>query len=67
MLRATLLEERTSNWLQALPYIEFAMNSTVSASTGKAPFELVYGSNVVLPMDLALHAPAAPAQHDNDA
>ena len=56
MLRATLLEHRVTNWLTALPYIEFAINSTVSASTGKAPFELLYGENVTLPMDHALHA-----------
>ena len=27
------------------------MNSTVAASTGKAPFELVYGENVIAPLD----------------
>ena len=27
------------------------MNSTVAASTGKAPFELVYGENVMVPLD----------------
>ena len=61
MLRATLLEQRVTNWLTAIPYIEFAINSTVSASTGKSPFELLYGENVALPMDHALHA--APLTH----
>ena len=27
------------------------MNSTVAASTSKAPFELVYGENVIVPLD----------------
>ena len=62
MLRATLLEQRVTNWLTAIPYIEFAINSTISASTGKSPFELLYGENVVLPMDHALHA-ATPLSH----
>ena len=56
MLRATLLEQRVTNWLTAIPYIEFAINSTVSASTNKSPFELLYGENVALPMDHAFHA-----------
>ena len=30
---------------------EFALNSTVAASTSKAPFELVYGENVMVPLD----------------
>ena len=32
-----------SDWAQHLPTVEFAINSSVSASTTKAPFELVYG------------------------
>jgi hypothetical protein len=33
------------NWVDFLPMIEFAMNSTPSASTGKPPFQVVYGDN----------------------
>jgi transposase InsO family protein len=32
-----------SDWVQHLPTVEFAINSAVSRSTGKAPFEIVYG------------------------
>src|SRR5271169_1735692 len=32
-----------SDWAQHLPTVEFAINSAVSRSTGKAPFELLYG------------------------
>ena len=32
--------------VDCLGFIEFAINSSVNTSTGKAPFELVYGHNV---------------------
>ena len=32
-----------SNWAQNLSVVEFAINSAVSRSTGKSPFEIVYG------------------------
>jgi Integrase zinc binding domain/Chromo (CHRromatin Organisation MOdifier) domain len=32
-----------SDWAQHLSTVEFAINSAVSTSTGKAPFELMYG------------------------
>ena len=32
-----------SDWVQHLPTVEFAINSAVSRSTNKAPFEIVYG------------------------
>ena len=45
--------------MDALPYTEFAINSTVSQSTGFAPFELLYGQNVPLPLDHAIANPNA--------
>ena len=45
------------SWYDAIPYVEFALNSTVSATTGFAPFETWYGENVQLPIDHALHTP----------
>ena len=32
-----------SDWAQHLPTVEFAINSAISRSTGKTPFEVVYG------------------------
>jgi len=32
-----------SNWAKYVTTVEFAINSAVNASTGKAPFEIVYG------------------------
>ena len=37
--------------------MELAINSTLAKSTGKVPFEVGYGANVHLPMDLALDTP----------
>ena len=42
------------SWVAALPFIEFAINSTANASTGLTPFYVVYGQNGVLPIDHAL-------------
>ena len=39
-------------WLKYLSFYEFALNSIVAASTSKVPFELVYGGNVIVPLDL---------------
>ena len=40
-----------------MPHVELAINSTVARSTGKAPFEMLYGQNVRLPIDLVLGSP----------
>ena len=35
-----------ARWVDRLGFVEFAINSSINSSTGKAPFELAYGSNV---------------------
>ena len=40
-----------------MPHVELAINSTVARSTGKTPFEMLYGENVRLPIDLVLGSP----------
>ena len=37
--------------------MELAINSTAARSTGKVPFEVAYGDNVHLPMDITLDTP----------
>ena len=39
---------RKAEWEKYLPLVEFAYNNTVHSSTGKAPFEIIYGK-VILP------------------
>ena len=40
-----------------MPHVELAINSMVVCSIGKAPFEMLYGENVRLPIDLVLGSP----------
>ena len=42
ILRAMVLPDQM-DWIEKIPLAEFAINSSVSASTGYAPFELNYG------------------------
>jgi hypothetical protein len=42
------------DWDVYLPALELALNSKVQASTGAAPFTLVYGTRARLPIDCAL-------------
>jgi len=35
-----------------IPYIEFAYNIVVNSTTSHTPFEVVYGSNPLTPLDL---------------
>jgi hypothetical protein len=38
----TMVKPDQTDWLKYLPMVEFAINSSVSASTGFTPFELTY-------------------------
>ena len=40
-----------------MPHVELAIYSTVAYSTGKTPFEMLYGENIRLPIDLVLGSP----------
>lgn len=42
ILRASVQPDQL-DWVNQLPLVEFALNSTISRSTGFAPFELTYG------------------------
>lgn len=39
----SIVQPDQSDWQEKLPLVEFAINSSVSSSTGYAPFELIYG------------------------
>jgi len=42
ILRSMILPDQ-KDWIEKVPMVEFAINSSVSGSTGFAPFELTYG------------------------
>ena len=44
-------------WFDALPLVEFAMNTIINVSIGFTPFYILYGTQVALPIDHALLAP----------
>jgi hypothetical protein len=41
----SLVIEHHSQWDQILAQVEFANNDSVNRSTGKSPFQIVYGMN----------------------
>ena len=38
--------DQDDKWVDKVPFVEFAINSSVAVSTGKKPFELCYGEIV---------------------
>jgi transposase InsO family protein len=46
-----------TRWLAELPHVIWGLRTQVSSATGYSPFFLVYGSEVILPIDLASGAP----------
>ena len=51
-LLCSLVGDNLRSWDRILPSAEFAYNSTVSRTTGRAPFEIVYGQMPRRPLDL---------------
>lgn len=45
-------------WKRCLPYLGFAIRSAVSATHGYTPYQLMFGRNARLPMDLLTQRPA---------
>ena len=52
-----LLDVDHAKWALKLAYVELAINSTVNVLMGYAPFQLLYGANVKLPLDDMLQTP----------
>ena len=42
----TMAIDIDNKWVDKLGFVEFAINSSVNVSTSRAPFEIVYSSNV---------------------
>ena len=63
MLASILATQKNNiNWVEALPVIAFAYNSTPHTSTGFTPFELTYGTN----LPSISHKPTANSNLDED-
>ena len=60
MLRSFVSEQK-DNWAEMLPYVEFASNDSVQASTGHTPFFLGAGDHPNRPTSLLSHADTARA------
>ncbi|GJS58024.1 RNA-directed DNA polymerase [Tanacetum coccineum] len=48
----SLIRDNSKQWDLILPQAEFAYNRSVNRTTGKSPFEVVYGRNLITPLDL---------------
>jgi len=51
------VEKYGSNWLQELPKVVWGLRTQKSRATGYSPFFMVYGSEAVLPLDIAFDSP----------
>jgi len=50
-------EKHPSRWLKELPAVVWGLRTQASHSTGVSPYFLVYGSEAILPADIAFRAP----------
>lgn len=63
LLRVTV-GKNPRNWLECLPYIEFAYNRATHSASKFCPFEVVYGFKPLTPLDLAPLPPGSRTDQD---
>jgi hypothetical protein len=51
-LLRVVIQKNLKSWEECLPFVEFAYNRTVHSTTGFSSFDIVYGFNPLIPMDL---------------
>jgi hypothetical protein len=56
-----------TQWLAELPHVIWGLRTQVSSATGFSPFFLVYGSEAILPTDIAFGAPCIQFYEDGEA
>ena len=47
-----LIKKNIKEWEECLPITEYAYNRVRHSTTGKSPFEVVYGFNLLSPLDI---------------
>ena len=57
-------EKHPSRWLKELPAVVWGLRNQASRSTGVSPYFLVYGSEAILPANIALRSPRV--EHYNE-
>ena len=60
------IEKYGANWLQELPRVVWGLRTQRSRATGYSPFFMVYGSEAVLPSDIAFGAPRIQNYDENE-
>jgi hypothetical protein len=63
-LLGSIVGENPKQWDLALPHVEFSYNSSMNRSTGKSPFQVVYGRNNMGVLDL-VHLPLGDRINDD--
>jgi len=51
------IKKYNSKWIQELPRVVWGLRTQRSRATGYSPFFMVYGSEAILPTDIAFGAP----------
>jgi hypothetical protein len=51
-LLCVVIQKNLKSWEECLPFVEFAYNRIVHSTTDFSPFEIVYGFNLLTPMNL---------------
>ena len=60
------IEKYGAKWLQELPRVVWGLRTQRSRATGYSPFFMVYGFEVVLPLDIAFGAPRIQNNDENE-
>ncbi|RDX94200.1 hypothetical protein CR513_23436, partial [Mucuna pruriens] len=47
-----IIQKNLKNWEKCLPHVEFEYNRTVHSTSSYSPFEVVYGFNPLIPLDI---------------
>ena len=51
-LLCVLIKKNMKEWEECLAIAEYAYNRAIHLTTGKSPFEVVYGFNLLSPLDI---------------